>query len=970
LLFSTKTILKTNMMALSIFDAKGFSSSASVITGTLLFTVLSIGDIAAQQPAFPGAGGYGKYTSGGRGGTVYEVTNLQDSGPGSLRDAVSQPGRTVVFRVSGDIELLSQLVIMGNMTVAGQTAPGDGICVRDYPTKIGGDNVIVRYIRFRLGDRYKLSSDALDINDRNQIILDHCTMSWGVDECFSAYGNNNVSIQYCIIGEGLNMNGHSMGGLWGGYTTYHHNLIHTSNTRHPKYAYTYDEDITDSRNNVIYNWGYNSAYTSPTGRVNLANNYYKSGPATDGAIRDRIVQGEPTKRMYIAGNYVAGFPAVTADNWLGVDPLNGGVPIRYDVPFTVPVPLPEQSALEAYAEIIQHAGASFPTRDDADNRAIKNLIDSTGFILNRQSDAGGFPKLTGIPAPVDSDHDGMPDDYEKDAGLDPNDNTDRNGDKNGNGYTNLEDYINGMISFERNFPKPGFFDALAVAEDTIRISWYDLNNDEMGFVIERSADSIDFKVVDTIASNSIQYADTELIPETTYYYRIKSFNDTTASDYAYSEGITTFKAGALPGKAILVSPANNARDMQVTGVALRWDPGHYSLSYDVYMGASETTLELKQGGTTSTSFATGTLDFGTTFYWRIDARNGLGTTTGDVWKFSTLEAALPELLGYWPFDEADGNVVYDSTAYGNDGTLKNIDNLLRLEGVFGGALDFSNSNTAGHIEIPHQPELSFDYDPFSISLWMRLGSITDESTYIFHKGANNAVEGTERNGKWFGLEMRSGIFRFAVDDNNKKTELASSTTSFVTGDWVHVVIIRDVYKKKLWLYKNGMLNTQVNDNTTGVACDLPLIIGNSDFMNTPYYGEIDELVICKHIFSAGEIDSLYRFNKIPTLPFIPSGIYSYFAPVTRLLIYPNPFSDKVTIEFQNGIQNDVFVEIYNSTGQLVAGMKKAVIPNTGNRITWNGLAEDKSIVNNGLYLILIKDKYGVVSASERIMKIR
>ena len=172
-----------------------------------------------------------------------------------------------------------------------------------------------------------------------------------------------------------------MGGLWGGYTTYHHNLIHTNNTRHPKYAYTYDEDITDSRNNVIYNWGYNSAYTSPTGRVNLANNYYKAGPATDGGIKDRIVQGEPTKRMYIAGNYVAGFPAVTADNWLGVDPLNGGVPIRYDVPFTVPVPLPEQSALEAYAEIVQHAGASFPKRDDADNRAIKNLIDSTGFIL-------------------------------------------------------------------------------------------------------------------------------------------------------------------------------------------------------------------------------------------------------------------------------------------------------------------------------------------------------------------------------------------------------------------------------------------------------------------------------------------------------------------------------------------------------------------------------------------------------------
>ena len=191
-------------MALSIFSEKGFFKSGKYFVFTLLSMSAFIEAADAQQPAFPGAEGYGKYTSGGRGGTVYEVTNLQDSGPGSLRDAVSQPGRTVVFRISGDIELHSQLVIMGNITIAGQTAPGDGICVRDYPTKIGGDNVIVRYIRFRLGDRYKLSSDALDINDRTHVILDHCTMSWGVDECFTAYGNNNVTIQYCIIGEGLN----------------------------------------------------------------------------------------------------------------------------------------------------------------------------------------------------------------------------------------------------------------------------------------------------------------------------------------------------------------------------------------------------------------------------------------------------------------------------------------------------------------------------------------------------------------------------------------------------------------------------------------------------------------------------------------------------------------------------------------------------------------------------------------------
>jgi hypothetical protein len=947
---------------------KGKSFLMNLLRYALTAFLLSFHPVFSQQPAFPGAEGYGKYTSGGRGGSVYEVINLNNDGPGSLREGVSQPNRTIVFRVSGDIELKSQLVIMGNITIAGQTAPGDGICVRDYPTKIGGDNVIIRYMRYRLGDRYALASDAFNINDRSNVILDHCTMSWGVDECFSAYGNTNVTIQYCIVGEGLNLNNHSMGGLWGGFTTYHHNLIHTNNTRHPKYAYTYDGDITDSRNNVIYNWGYNSAYTSPTGNVNLANNYYKSGPATDGAIRDRIVEAEPTKRMYVSGNYVAGYPAVTADNWIGVDPLNGGLPIRYDEPFTVPNPIPEQSAEDAYLEIIQHVGASFPKRDDADNRAIKNLIDSTGFILTRQSDAGGFPKLFSTEAPVDSDHDGMPDDYETGIGLNPNDPADRNGDLNGNGYTNLEDYINGMITFDMKFPKPGFFEAQAVAENTVDLSWYDLNSDELGFILERSTDSAVFTVIDTLAPNQKAYADTGLVPLTSYYYRIRSYNDTTDSDNSYSKAAKTFAAGALPGKATLISPTHNAIDVPITGVKLEWQAGDYTLSFDVNVGDSPTNLSLVQENTVSTVYNAGTLNFGSDVYWRIDARNSLGTTEGDVWKFTTLNAALPQLVGYWPFNETEGDIVYDSTENGNDGTMKNIATLLRTEGKFGGAIDFSNSNTTGHIEIPHQPELAMDYDPFSISLWMRLGSINDESTYILHKGANNAVAGTERNGKWFGLEMRSGIFRFAVDDNDHKTECSSSTSSFVTGEWMHVVIIRDVYKKKIWLYRNNILNAQANDNTTGVACDIPLILGNSDFMNTPYYGEIDELVICRHPFSLEEIDSLYRFNKIPTLPYIPPVMNIPIVQATNVAVYPNPFTDYLTIEFDNGAQNHVLVEIYTPAGQLVRGLNKSVIPNTRNSIRWDGLTADHSFMDEGCYFLLLKTRDGVITGRTTVIK--
>jgi hypothetical protein len=944
----------------------------------LLLTALTTG-AGAQIPAFPGAEGYGKYTSGGRGGSVYEVTNLNDAGPGSLRDALSQSNRTVVFRVSGDIELKSELVFQGNnMTVAGQTAPGDGICVRDYPTKINGNNIIVRYMRFRLGDRYELSSDALDINDQDKVILDHCTMSWGVDECFSAYGNTNITVQYCIIGEGLNLKGHSMGGLWGGYTTYHHNLIHSNGTRHPKYAYTYDEDITDSRNNVIYNWGYNSAYTSPTGRVNLANNYYKAGPATSPGVADRIVQGEPTKRMYITGNYVDGFPAITEDNWNGgVDPLNGGLPIKYDTPFTVPNPLPDQSAEEAYLEVIAQAGASYPARDDADNRVIRNVLEGTGSIIIHQSEVGGFPRLRSAAPPEDADHDGMPDAYENSMGLDKSDPSDRNGDLNGNGYTNLEDYINGLPVLPSGLPKPGFVHARALSDEQVEITWFDMSTGESGFRIERSTDSLAFSPVATTGADTAYFLDQAVQPLTPYFYRIASFNDTAQSEWVYTEGVRTFATGEKPGQAIPTSPENNAREVPVTGATLQWTKGDYTLYFNVYLGQDENSLLPVASATTATDYQTGALAFATDYFWRIDAGNANGVTQGQVRKFTTLEGAEPELVLYWPFREEDGLIVRDSSDNHNDGTLKNVPELIRTDGPFNRAIDLRNSGPTGHIEVPDNLSIAFDENPFSVSFWMREDAVSDSSIYLFHKGSFNSSEGTERNGKWFGLEMRDGNFRFSVDDNHTKSVVSGSKSSFVTGEWVHVVVVRDIYMGRLSLYKNKTSVANAADNTGDIRANMPLIVGNSDHMypqyyggdsdeNTPYTGELAEFVICRHPLSAAEINGLYQYNQIPTFSSVSSK--SGMPLVSGLTAFPNPFRESVCAEFSNGVQNHVLMEVYDIHGRLVYSHLHAVIPNTLNRLYWDGAVDGGRSVGEGIYLLRLKDVNGRVTGQQVLIR--
>lgn len=432
--------------------------------------------------AFPGAEGYGKLATGGRGGRVIKVTNLNDSGPGSLRAALTEPGkRIIVFEVSGNIILQSRLQLRnGDVTIAGQTAPGDGICIQNYELNIAADNVIIRYMRFRMGDLASNEQDAVWGRYNQQLILDHCSMSWSIDECASFYANKNFTMQWCILSESLNKSvhekdDHGYGAIWGGSAaTFHHNLLAHHNSRNPRFdgghrsgtgSSPFGIDKVDYRNNVIYNWMGNSAYGGENGEYNIVNNYYKPGPATPSSRNRRIMQvsmdastvtyGPGYGTFYIAGNYVHGNTTVTTDNWSGGVDYASGITqamVQKNTAFTSEA-ITFHTAQQAFEAVLLYGGASFK-RDAIDTRVCNEVKagtatyngSKTGFkgIIDSQTDVGSWPVLQSLAALRDTDGDGMPDEWEIANKLDPN-KPNANGRELSTGYDNIEVYINSLV---------------------------------------------------------------------------------------------------------------------------------------------------------------------------------------------------------------------------------------------------------------------------------------------------------------------------------------------------------------------------------------------------------------------------------------------------------------------------------------------------------------------------------------------
>lgn len=494
-----------NTLVLSSTSTDGLANVDSLqVSGTGLRAVECTGSGGSSSGeaglAFPGAQGFGRMTTGGRGGDVYHVTNLNDSGAGSLREGVASGSgaRTVVFDVSGNIMLQSPLNIRrSNLTIAGQSAPEGGITVAGYPTNIVADNVILRFMRFRCGD-YNVydengvlpdrgnadlkgsSAGALDVGDANQVIIDHVSTSWSVDEVLSVTRSNNVTVQNSIIAEALQNSYHAKGAHGfgsliraaqnhdGGYT-YYRNLYAHNDMRNPgvgpfqpSSSLSEAEQLSllreyylqfDFVNNVVYGWGARQGESidgSKDGRVeiNMVNNYYIANASSDDP--QAIWDDEKNDAIYAyqSGNKVDGNRNSTLDGSNGGWAMFTGFDASQQISSRWEYPAVATGTAEAAFEWVrQYVGASL-YRDAVDERVINQMLTNTGGLIDSQEDVGGLPSIPSKTAPADTDRDGMPDAWEEAQTLDKNNAADGNAYTLDSHYTNLEVYLNSLITFQ------------------------------------------------------------------------------------------------------------------------------------------------------------------------------------------------------------------------------------------------------------------------------------------------------------------------------------------------------------------------------------------------------------------------------------------------------------------------------------------------------------------------------------------
>lgn len=701
--------------------------------------------LTAQQLAFPGAQGYGRFATGGRGGTIYHVTNLNDSGAGSLRDAVSQPNRIVVFDVCGVIRLNSGLVFSGNSTILGQTAPGEGIQVYgDRVSFSGANNLIVRHMRFRMGKGGTSGKDAAGVANGRNMIFDHLSVLWGRDECFSISWDNkgteptDITIQNSIIGQGLQT--HSCGGLVqtnGGVTLYR-NLYIENKTRNPKV-----KGLNQFVNNVVYNWGGGGCYlmgreSAGNSWADIENNYFVKGPWN--ANTSPLSEGNENFQFYGEGNYydrnkdgqLNGSPITDAEYTASGGLRRSSLSQFTGQPKAFPEITEKMSAEAALYWIIDSVGPSLPVRDEVDQYLIDELssfgtLGSTDGITDETTlPHGGTGVLYTGSKPQDSDGDGIPDAWELANGLNPNQAADAAAIA-ANGYANIENYV---FSIDKAYPyikNPSNLTVTKQEKEAVSFSWTDNADNETGYIIECSTDNVTFNEIARVGANVTTYQATGLTPETVYYFRVCAYGENGLfSPYAT---LTTETIGdpSAPKACFNPSPKEGEEVGVATGgVTFTWENStkNYdgTVIYTIYLGTDADNLK-RLGATQAKSYEyTTALEAGKTYYWRVNARNDVGTTTGTLWSFTTVQGGR---LFYTDFNTTP-QAFHDK--YPGNGNVNIING--NTSTTVGGMTFGANGSSSARIVSFGDAALTGDYSADDAGATARCVEFTSGSGYI------------------------------------------------------------------------------------------------------------------------------------------------------------------------------------------------------------------------------------------------
>jgi len=932
------------------------NKSMVLLFAGMMISLLSATVMHGQQLAFPTAEGSGRYATGGRGGDVYAVTNLNNGGPGSIVDAVSSGNRTIVFRVSGTIELGDVILRpKSNTTIAGQTAPGDGICIKGRIYIGSVSDVVIRYLRVRVdAGAANSSGDAIDIAGGTNIIIDHVSASYARDEGISCQpSSNKVTVQWCIISEALTFENHGYGSLvrgdFGDEKTFHHNLYAHNQGRNPRPGNYTDSSSDpeglhfDFRNNVVYNYGgskagYN-ADKNAVSRYNFVGNAYIRGPESSGNLAFR--ESSVVAYGYFEDNSMEG--EVPENPWalVGFDGFTAAERQAYQSrSYEIPMePVITTSPEQAKTDVLARAGASLPKRDTIDKRLVGDVINKTGHSIATVDDQpeGGWPELHSEPAPADDDGDGMPNEWEISNGLEKDNPDDRNTIGPG-GYTNLEIYLNSLTAANTSFQAPSNIAAVLLDLAKAEITWEDNTDNESGFRIERSEGNVEnFIAIAEVDANSVMYIDSLLKEETQYYYRVFAVNESQVSGYNGVASVITLSSTSVPQEAGGPVPDDNAIIVE-TLPELSWDQSINADSYDVYFGKDDPPpFRSNQPGTT---FSTEKLDKGTMYFWRVDAKNEFGTSTGQVWSFFVKEGINDGQIAHWKFDETNGTTAADSGPFRLDGALLNMNPVGWYTGKVDGGLLFDGADDVMRVE--HQDVLILSDESFSISAWLYTQNLPETSMVLFSKGSSVSDDDPKTSGRWFEIKTSGNSLRFAIDDNSKESVVAiNDVSSVLPYRWTHIVGVRNAEDSMLKLFINGALQSDAADETGSISQTEDLYIGNNHSGSGPFYGILDEISMYNYALSEYEVKAIYGLAAD-----VPDAFGKEMNPVQN---YPNPFSTTTTFAYELASDNDVQLCIYNLSGSLISTLVDQQQAAGVHKLTFDagGLA-------SGIYLFEIK----------------